>query len=118
MTETSHFPADNALAENGSNGPDGGYSNSRRLDLDKIETDEHLRNALTNTMTLSPEAFERLYLGPKSEVKGDLRKMFANPTPMAVMGFSVAVLPISAALSTYLLRVPESRPIPADVSLT
>lgn len=77
-------------------------SDPQHLNLDKIESDEHLRNALTNTMTLSPEAFERLYLGPKQDVKGDLRKTFANPTPMAVMGFSVAVLPISTALSTCL----------------
>jgi uncharacterized protein len=93
MTDTNHFPNDDGSAERG------------HLNLDKIESHEHLRNALTNTMTLSPEAFEKLYLGPKSEVKGDLRKTFANPTPMAVMGFSVAVLPISTALSTYLLRI-------------
>ena len=72
----------------------------RRINMDKISSDENLRNALSNTMTLSPEQFEKLYLGPKSDVKGDLRKTFANPTPMAVMGFSVAVLPISASLST------------------
>lgn len=92
MTDANHFPHD---TENG---------NHKHLDLDKIESHEHLRNALTNTMTLSPEAFEKLYLGPKSQVSGDLRKMFANPTPMAVMGFSVAVLPISTALSTYPTR--------------
>jgi hypothetical protein len=94
MTETNHFQSDGSTVEGGKGG---------NLDLDKIESHEHLRNALTNTMTLSPEAFERLYLGPKTEVKGDLRKTFANPTPMAVMGFSVAVLPISAALSKRLL---------------
>ena len=79
-----------------------------KLDLNKIESEEHLRNVLTNTMTLSPEMFEKLYLGPKSEVKGDLRKTFANPTPLAVMGFSVAVLPISISLSTplFIIRTP------------
>ena len=60
----------------------GAVSNGK-IDLDKIESEDHLRNVLTNTMTLSPEMFEKLYLGPKSEVKGDLRKTFANPTPMA-----------------------------------
>lgn len=33
-------------------------------------------------MTLSAEQFEKLYLGPKTEVAGDLRKTFANPTPL------------------------------------
>lgn len=37
---------------------------------------------LAPTMTLSAEQFEKLYLGPKTEVAGDLRKTFANPTPM------------------------------------
>jgi len=38
--------------------------------------------ALRNTVTMSSEQFEKLYLNPKSEVKGDLRKTFANPTPL------------------------------------
>lgn len=67
--------------------------------MSKIDSEEGLRNALTNTMSLSPEVFERLYLSPKNQVKGDLRSTFANPTPMAIMGFSVAVFPLAIELS-------------------
>lgn len=60
---------------------------------------EHLRNSLTQTVTLSPEQFERIYLGPKREIAGDLRKRFANPTPIAIMGFAVGLLPLSVEFS-------------------
>lgn len=46
---------------------------------DNASHEEKLRNALTNTMTLSPELFEKIYLSPKGDTKGDLRKTFANP---------------------------------------
>lgn len=34
------------------------------------------------SITLTPEMFEKLYFSPQTEVKGDLRKTFGNPTPM------------------------------------
>ena len=82
----------NAL-ERGSTG-----SNGNRLNV--IESEDHFRDILTKTMTTSPELFEKLYLNPKREVPGDLRKRFANPTPLGIMGFSVAVFPLSIELST------------------
>lgn len=33
-------------------------------------------------LTISPEMFEKLYLNPKTNVKGDLRNTFGNPTPL------------------------------------
>jgi hypothetical protein len=36
----------------------------------------------SNTVTMTPELFEKLYLGPQNNVKGDLRKTFGNPTPL------------------------------------
>jgi hypothetical protein len=42
--------------------------------LDKIRT--------TGSVTISSELFEKLYLSPPNQVKGDLRKTFGNPTPM------------------------------------
>lgn len=69
---------------------------------DKLErplSHEEFKNALHNTMTLSPEAFEKLYLGPKTAVTGDLRTTFANPTPIALLGFSVGLFPLSIAFS-------------------
>lgn len=69
---------------------------------DKLErplSHEEYKNALQNTLTLSPEAFERLYLGPKTAVAGDFRARFANPTPIALLGFSVGLFPLSIAFS-------------------
>jgi len=36
------------------------------------------------SISISPEMFEKLYLSPQNNVKGDLRKTFGNPTPMYV----------------------------------
>lgn len=52
---------------------------------DGASHEEKLRNALTNTMTLSPELFEKIYLSPKGDTKGDLRKTFANPVRIRAM---------------------------------
>jgi hypothetical protein len=41
---------------------------------------ERVRSA--GLLTISPEMFERLYLNPKTAVKGDLRSTFGNPTPL------------------------------------
>ena len=42
-----------------------------------------------NTVTMSPELFEKLYLQPMGSVKGDLRKTFGNPTPEPEIAISV-----------------------------
>lgn len=67
------------------------------FDLERGESNHHeqLRNALSQSVTLSPEQFENLYLNPKNQVAGDLRKTFANPTPIALMGFAVGLTPLS-----------------------
>jgi hypothetical protein len=49
------------------------------------------------SISITPELFEKLYLSPANVVKGDLRKTFANPTP-------VLVHPLPRE-STYLLTV-------------
>jgi hypothetical protein len=41
---------------------------------------ERVRSA--GLLTISPEMFEKLYLNPKTTVKGDLRGTFGNPTPL------------------------------------
>lgn len=63
--------------------------------------DVGVENPLTQTITLSSEAFERLYLGPKTQVTGQLRTTFANPTPIALLGFSVGLFPLSIAFSEF-----------------
>lgn len=67
---------------------------------DRISSDDNgapLKPTTTN-ITLSSEQFERLYLQPQTQVKGDLRKTFANPTPLALLGFSVGLTPLAAEL--------------------
>lgn len=34
------------------------------------------------SIMMTPELFEKIYLSPQNNVKGDLRKTFANPTPL------------------------------------
>jgi uncharacterized protein len=47
-------------------------------------TSEHLNRVDTaKSVNISMEMFEKLYLAPENKVKGDLRKTFANPTPLS-----------------------------------
>jgi len=39
----------------------------------------------TGAVSISAELFEKLYLAPKTDVSGQLRKTFGNPTPMWVL---------------------------------
>lgn len=59
--------------------------------MSHIEKEDHQRSSfmgegngapLMPSMTLSADQFEKLYLDSKREVAGDLRKTFANPTPL------------------------------------
>lgn len=63
------------------------------MDENKADGDDDYRNEAINDsalervrsaglLTISPEMFEKLYLNPKTNVKGDLRNTFANPTPL------------------------------------
>ena len=45
------------------------------------QSENALYRSNTN-ITLSPEQFEKLYLSPQNQTKGDLRKTFGNPTPL------------------------------------
>jgi hypothetical protein len=53
-------------------------------DLHREDTHESVLNRVRSAglLTISPEMFEKLYLNPKTDVKGDLRGTFANPTPL------------------------------------
>lgn len=51
-----------------------------------MDEDLALRQIRTaGSISISPELFEKLYLSPKNEVKGELRKTFGNPTPLQVI---------------------------------
>ncbi|EKJ73152.1 hypothetical protein FPSE_06765 [Fusarium pseudograminearum CS3096] len=70
-------------------------TSSGKLDTDRAEM-EHIQPAMS--IPLSPEMFEQLYLQPQNRVKGDLRKTFGNPTPVALAGFLLCTTPASMAL--------------------
>lgn len=70
--------------------PSSQHNDSGKDQLDRVRT--------TATMQISPELFEKLYLSPQNRVHGDLRKTFANPTPIAVLGFVVSLTPLSMDL--------------------
>ncbi|OBT61445.1 hypothetical protein VE03_08949 [Pseudogymnoascus sp. 23342-1-I1] len=71
----------------------GGYSPSEN---DRMETLNKLRTA--SSVNMSPELFEKLYLSPQNMVRGDLRKTFGNPTPIALIGLLLALTPLSCDL--------------------
>nr|DAA06460.1 TPA_inf: GPR1/FUN34/YaaH-class plasma membrane protein [Aspergillus terreus] len=52
----------------------------------------------TKSIMLSPEAFEKLYLNPKTPVAGHLRSIIGNPTPLAITGFLMSLTPLSCDL--------------------
>jgi len=69
----------------------------------------HLNNSMDNesalrrirtagSISISPEMFEKLYLSPQNAVKGDLRKTFGNPTPVALVGFLLSLSPLCCDL--------------------
>ncbi|SMR59539.1 unnamed protein product [Zymoseptoria tritici ST99CH_3D1] len=41
---------------------------------------------------------EKIYLNPPTDVKGEFRNTFANPTPLGLVGFLVATVPMSLSL--------------------
>lgn len=56
------------------------------------------RMRTAGSISISPEMFEKLYLSPQNNVKGDLRKTFGNPTPLALVGFLLSLTPLSCDL--------------------
>jgi len=50
------------------------------------------------SISMPPDLFEKIYLSPENRVKGDLRKTFANTTPLAILGFLLSLSPLSADL--------------------
>jgi len=71
-----------------------------RYDLDHTEdVDNALRKIQTSgSISISPELFEKIYLSPQNKVSGELRKTFANPTPLALAGFLLSLTPLSCDL--------------------
>ncbi|MCJ1374348.1 hypothetical protein MMC20_005580 [Loxospora ochrophaea] len=74
------------------------YPNAEHLH-DNVSSDQALRRIRTaGSISISPELFEKIYLSPQNNVKGDLRRTFGNPTPLALLGFLLSLTPLSADL--------------------
>ncbi|KAF2996667.1 hypothetical protein E8E13_004038 [Curvularia kusanoi] len=82
-------------------GPNGyGYGGAQHNHLhSNMDEDLALKQIRTaGSISISPELFEKLYLSPKNDVKGELRKTFGNPTPLALCGFLLSLMPLSWTL--------------------
>jgi len=74
------------------------FSNGNHLQAD-MDPGQALRRIQTaGSISISPELFEKIYLSPQNQVKGDLRKTFGNPTPLAIIGFLLCLSPLSCDL--------------------
>jgi len=96
---TARMDTNGALEKDFSNnGYANGYANHQHLDhgMDEDLALRHIRTA--GSISISPELFEKLYLSPQNNVKGELRKTFANPTPLALVGFLLSLTPLSWTL--------------------
>jgi len=88
---------DHVNGHNSTNNGDFGGGNYH-LGADE-NSDTALRKIRTaGSISISPELFEKLYLSPKNEVKGDIRRTFGNPTPLALLGFLLSLSPLSNVL--------------------
>lgn len=54
--------------------------NGYDAEANRMEALKQFRSAAS--VSMSPELFEKLYLSPHNDVKGELRNTFGNPTPM------------------------------------
>lgn len=76
-----------------------GYSNGHEHLGSAHDSETALRKIRTaGSISISPELFEKLYLSPQNKVKGELRQTVGNPTPLALIGFLLSLMPLSMAL--------------------
>jgi hypothetical protein len=80
MSRTSVHNAPDVKMEEGNGLKHNDHGNGISPDDERNEMLQRLRS--TASVNMSPELFEKLYLTPQNNVKGELRKTFANPTPM------------------------------------
>ncbi|KAI0490173.1 GPR1/FUN34/YaaH-class plasma membrane protein [Xylaria cf. heliscus] len=65
-------------------------SMSPELAMNKIKT--------AGSISISPALFEKLYLSPQNQVKGDLRQRFGNPTAIGLAGHVISIGPLACDL--------------------
>ncbi|TID23762.1 putative gpr1 fun34-class plasma membrane protein [Venturia nashicola] len=84
------------------NGYQNGYnSNANHLHGDMEPNDALRRIQTSGSISISPELFEKIYLSPQNQVKGELRKTLGNPTPLALIGFLIVLSPLSCDLMNW-----------------
>lgn len=78
----------------------GAYHNEFHQHLDgSHDSETALKKIRTaGVVSITPELFEKLYLSPQNRVHGDLRTTFGNPTPIALIGFLLSLMPLSMTL--------------------
>lgn len=88
------------LEKDFSNGYGHGNLNNNNFTMGAEESNGAALNRIrtAGSISISPELFEKLYLSPENRVKGDLRKTFGNPTPIALIGFLLSLTPLSCDL--------------------
>jgi len=74
----------------------GGHGDHLHGDMDNETALKKIRTA--GSVSISPETFEALFLSPQNRIKGDLRKTFGNPTPIALIGFLLSLTPLTCDL--------------------
>ena len=84
-------------------------NNNYHLGADEPSDNAFRRIRTAHSVSISPELFEKMYLNPQKEVKGDLRKTFGNPTPLQVplLVFSCFAPKLIIKQSTH--RLPSDR---------
>ncbi|KFY03490.1 hypothetical protein O988_01433 [Pseudogymnoascus sp. VKM F-3808] len=53
------------------------------------------RYTTNGSVAIPMDVFERMYFNPEIAVKGQLRRTFGNPTPLALLGFVIASTPLA-----------------------
>ncbi|RAL61286.1 hypothetical protein DID88_010365 [Monilinia fructigena] len=97
QANSSGEPLEKDFSRNGNHYGDG--SNSYHMNDMSMGSDEALKRFQTaGSISISPELFEKIYLSPQNAVKGELRKTFGNPTPVALVGFLISLSPLSCDL--------------------
>ncbi|KAL8992967.1 MAG: hypothetical protein Q9188_007453 [Gyalolechia gomerana] len=91
-------PDDNCLEKDFSNQVINGKISGNSSGYNDANGDPLTRLRTAGSVNISPELFEKLYLSPESRVKGELRKTFGNPTPIALVGFLLSLTPLSCDL--------------------
>ncbi|KAJ5370305.1 uncharacterized protein N7496_006397 [Penicillium cataractarum] len=66
---------------------------SEKQDAATVEMLRRYQTAESVLLPIPRDAFEKLYLSPKTPAAGNLRRTFGNPTPISLLGFLLAATP-------------------------